>query len=286
MDKGLLVTKGLVNILCCVVPFKKWRKRLRYDLYDRKRRRLELVERGFKIGEETITTPEGIRIDITDKADHPLYMVKEVFIKSEYKFSIGKNSVLIDIGMNRGAASLLFASDENIKKIYSYEPFGPTFEKAKKNLSFNPELSEKIIANNCGLGKSETTLELPYISNASGAMSTTFDVCPDQKNTTMEKVVIKDASKEIGSIISENQGKHIIIKCDCEGAEFEIFERLNEEGLFGKIDMVVMEYHFQKPDRLVEILESENFVVQVKAGSKKSQTGYIYAVRIAERAAQ
>jgi Holliday junction resolvase len=45
----------------------------------------------------------------------------------------------------------------------------------------------------------------------------------------------------------------------------------------------MMEYHFEKPDRLVNILAENGFAVQTKAGSSKSKTGYIYAVRMAER---
>jgi hypothetical protein len=44
-----------------------------------------------------------------------------------------------------------------------------------------------------------------------------------------------------------------------------------------------MEYHFDKPDRLINILAENGFAVQVKPGSSKSRTGYIYAVRMAER---
>ena len=275
--------KALVNFICCFVPKKKWRKKIRYNLIERKRRRKELLNYGFKIDAGIITTPHGVHIDITDKPDHPLYLVKEVFVKSEYNLNITKESILIDIGMNRGASSLLFATNENIRKIYAYEPFKPTFELAKRNLELNPQLSEKINVFNVGLGKTEITLELPYLATATGGMSTTHDVCKDEKYTKKETVIIKDAGKEITAILEENKNKHVIIKCDCEGAEFEIFERLNEEKIVDKIDIVLMEFHFEKPDRLINILTENGFVAQVKPGSSKSRTGYIYAVRMAER---
>ena len=233
--------------------------------------------------DDIITTPQGVRMDISDKADRPLYLIKEVFVKTEYNLHITKESVLIDIGMNRAAASLLFAANKNIERVYSYEPFSPTFDKAKKNLGLNPELSEKIIPHNCGLGKADTVLKLPYVANATGGMSTTHDVVKGARSVSEETVVIKDSAKEIGSIIADNKDRHIIIKCDCEGAEFEIFERLSEEGLFGQIDVVLMEYHFQEPDRLLRILTEHGFVAQTKTGSRKSKTGYIYSVRMAPR---
>lgn len=275
--------KALVNFMCCFVPKKKWRKKIRYNLIYNKIRRRELLDYGFKIDSGIITTPKGIRVDISDTSDHPLYLIKEVFVKSEYNLNLRKESILIDIGMNRATASLLFAANENIKRIYAYEPFKPTFELAKKNLELNPQLSKKIIAFNFGLGKAETTLELPYMANATGGMSTTHDVCKGEKNIKKEMVIIKDVAKEIAPILEENKNKHIIVKCDCEGAEFEIFERLNEENIVSRIDVVMMEYHFEKPDRLVNIFAENSFAAQVRPGSRKSRTGYIYAVRTADR---
>lgn len=275
--------KALVNFICCFVPRKKWRKKIRYNLIFSKIRRKELLDHGFKINAGIITTPQGVRIDISDKPDHPLYLIKEVFVKSEYNLNIRKESILIDIGMNRGAASLFFATNENIKKIYSYEPFKPTFELAKRNLELNPQLSEKINAFNLGLGKTEKTMELPYLATATGCMSTTHNVCKGEKKTKIETIIIKDAAEELAPILEENKNRHIIVKCDCEGAEFEIFERLSEEKIVGKIDIVLMEFHFDKPDRLINTLTENCFAVQVKPGSSKSQTGYIYAVRMAER---
>ncbi len=275
--------KALVNFMCCFVPKKKWRKRLRYELVDIKSERNELLNCGFKIDAGIITTPQGVKFDISNTADHPLYLIKVVFIRSEYNLNIKRDSILIDIGMNRAAVSLLFASNENVKKIYAYEPFQPTFEVAKKNLQLNPRLSEKINAFNFGLGKSKKTLELPYMKDATGGMSTTHDVCQNQENIKKETVVVKDAAKEIAPILEENKDKYIIVKCDCEGAEFEIFERLREENLISRIDVVMMEYHFEKPDQLINILTENAFAVQTKIGSRKSKTGYIYAVRMKEK---
>ena len=275
--------KGLINFICCFIPIKKWRKKIRSNLMDSIRRRKELLDYGFKIDHGIITTPEGVRLSISDKSDHPFYLIKEVFVKNEYNLILRKESILFDIGMNKAAVSLLFATNNNIKKIYAYEPFKPTFESAKINLELNPHLSRKIQAFNFGLGKNEQTLELPYIMHASGGMSTTHNICKGEKNATKEIVTIKDAVKEINPIIEENKNSCVIVKCDCEGAEFDIFDRLNENDIFKKIDVIMMEYHFESPERLVNILADNGFAIQVKSGSKKSKTGYIYAVRTSEK---
>jgi FkbM family methyltransferase len=269
--------------LCCFVPSKKKRKKIKRKLIGTKSRRKKLLAHGCKIENEIVTTPEGVKIDISNVPHEAMGITKEVFLKKDYVVNFSNDAVLFDIGLNRGIVSLFFATYPNIKKIYSFEPFKPTFELAKKNLGLNPQLSEKINAFNFGLGKEETILELPYMDEATGGMSTTHDVCKDGKNIKTETVIIKDAAKEIAPILKENKDKHIIVKCDCEGAEFEIFERLNEEKLIKNMDVILMEYHFRSPDGLVSILTKNGFAVRTKVLSKKMSTGYVYAVRMAEK---
>lgn len=274
------ITKMLVNLLCCFIPSKKKRKEIKRKLIGTKSRRKRLLAHGCKIKNDIVTTPEGIKIDISNVPHEAMGITKEVFLNRSYAINFSADAVLIDIGLNRGIASLFFATCPNIKNIYSFEPFKPTFELAKKNLELNPQLSEKINAFNFGLGKAEITLKLPYMDKATGGMSTTYDVCKGEKNIRKETVVIRDAAREIASILEENKDKCIIVKCDCEGAEFEIFERLDEENLVGKMDVVLMEYHFNEPDGLVSILAGNGFVVRTRVLSKKMGTGYIYAVRM------
>ncbi|MHC4539088.1 MAG: FkbM family methyltransferase [Planctomycetota bacterium] len=281
--KDFAVAEALVKFICCFVPTKRWRRSIRYRLVVNPRLQHQLLSQGFVLNDGVMTTPQGVRIDVSNTPDCPLYLVREVFVKSEYNLDISRESVLIDIGMNRAAVSLRFAANQNIKSIYAFEPFRPTFESARRNLELNPQLSEKIHTFNVGLGRKEATLELPYQSTRTGGMSTTHDACKGQKNVTTETVIIKDAAKEITTILEDNKNKYIIVKCDCEGAEFEIFDRLAEQGLVGRIDVVIMEYHFEPPDRLVKILTREDFAVQRKSASQKAKTGYIYAVRMAEK---
>jgi len=275
--------KLLVSILCCFVPSKKRRKEIRNKLVKFKECRKQLLDYGCKIENEIVTTPEGVKIDISNMPHEAMGFTKEIFLNKYYAVNFSRDAVLIDIGLNRGIASLFFATYPNIKKIYSFEPFKATFELAKRNLELNPQLSKKINPFNFGLGKAETTLELAYMAKATGGMSTTHDVCKGKKNIKKETVVIKDAAKEITTILEENKNKHIIVKCDCEGAEFEIFERLNEENMIGRIDVVIMEYHFENPDRLISILAENSFAIQTKLDSRKIRTGYIYAVRMSGR---
>ncbi|MHC4539089.1 MAG: FkbM family methyltransferase [Planctomycetota bacterium] len=275
--------KILANFLCCFVPGKRTRKEIKRRLAGTGSRRKRLLAAGCRITNDILTTPEDVKIDVSNVPHEAMGITKEVFLNRNYAVDLGCDAVLIDVGLNRGIASLFFATCPNIKRIYSFEPFRPTFELARKNLGLNPQLAEKITAYNVGLGKAETTRELPYMSKATGGMSTTHDVCRGEKDIEEVTVIIKDAAREISRILEANKNEHMILKCDCEGAEFEIFERLDEENLIGHIDVVLMEYHFDKPDRLVEILAENGFAVHTKVLSEKMGTGDIYAVRMTER---
>ena len=271
--------KILVNLLCCFVPSKKKRREIRNKLAKSKERCKKLLDYGCIIEGNIAYTKEHIRFDISDYAKVCAH-IGEILVNETYNLSCKDDSVVIDIGMNRAIASLFFAAKETVKKIYAFEPFEPTLALAKKNLDLNPELNKKIRTFAYGLGKEDMTLEIPYSVNLSDCMSTTHTISVKQ-NTRTETVTIKDAAQILAPIFEENKNNRIIIKCDCEGAEFEILERLNDENLIGKIDVVLMEYHFDKPDRLVKILTESGFSVHVKHGLKKKPVvGYLYAVKM------
>ncbi len=271
--------KILVSILCCFVLSKKRRKELRNKLVKSKERRKKLLNYGCTIEGEVAITKEQLRFDISDYAKACNH-IGEILVEEAYNLSCKEDSVVIDIGMNRAIASLFFAAKENVKKIYAFEPFKPTLALAQKNLDLNPELNKKIQTFACGLGKKDTTLDIPYSINLSDCMSTTHTVSV-KHNVRTETVTVKDAAQILAPIFEENKNNRIIVKCDCEGAEFEIFERLDEENLVVKIDVVLMEYHFKKPDRLVKILTENDFAVHVIHGSKKEPiTGYLYAAKM------
>lgn len=271
--------KVLVNLLCCFIPSPRKRKEIRKKFVKSKERRKKLLSYGCIIEGDIVCTEEQIRFDISDYAKACAH-IEEIIVNDTYNFNCKDKSVVIDIGMNRAISTLFFAAKENVKEIYAFEPFEPTLALAKKNLALNPELNKKIKIFAYGLGKEDAILEIPFSIDLSDCMSTTHSVSVKQ-NVKKETVAVKDAAKILAPIFKEDKNNRIIVKCDCEGAEFEILERLDEENLVGKMDVVLMEYHFKKPDKLVEIFTENGFAVHVKYGLKKEPiTGYLYAVKM------
>ena len=269
--------KRWVNLICSVVPSRKLRQQIR-NKYKAAQRRKQLVAMGCTIENDCVTTPGNIKFDISDAAKVCAH-IEEIIVNKTYSLFGREEAVVIDIGMNRGVASLYFAAQKNIRRVYAFEPFMPTLELAKKNLSLNPELSKKIQTFACGLGKAGTTLVIPYSVNASDSMSTTHAVSV-KKNVRQETVSVKDAAEVLAPLFHEHRHCRIWLKCDCEGAEFDILRRLDEKKLTDKIDAVLMEYHFQSPDDLVSILTENGFAVHIRQGSNDPIVGYLYAVKM------
>ena len=71
-----------------------------------------------------------------------------------------KNSIVIDIGMNVGIASLFFATLPHVEKVYAFEPFKAPYLRAMDNFKLNPALSAKIQAYNFGLSNKFEELDV------------------------------------------------------------------------------------------------------------------------------
>jgi FkbM family methyltransferase len=237
----------------------------------------------YREGKYTIVTNDKLKIETNSSAGGQLGSIYEVLGSGSYDLSINKPYIMFDIGLNIGVTSLYFAQNDNIKKIYAFEPFTPTRLLAQRNLELNPKLAEKIQVFDFGLGKEEKDLEIAYNPHAPYNMSTTLDLFQNVKlkkvQSSLENVVIKKTS-EIFSPLLEKKGAHkVFCKIDCEGAEFEILEDLDQAGLLSQIDVIIMEWHFRVPDVLIDLLEKNNFVCFFTTLFYANNIGIIRAVR-------
>ena len=258
---------------------------------DRKRYKKRLA-RLEKCGNYQIKEIEGVKVAHGNGFNFGhifdgdgILIVEEIFKNDEYNFDIGEQSVVIDIGMNIGFASLYFASRDDVKAVYGFEPFGPTFEQAIFNFKINEKLAKKIHPHNYGLGDKDKELTLEYYSKAPGRMSTvkSIDEIPHSRKypTKTETVTIKDARKDISAIIEQNKDTKIVIKCDTEGSEKEIFESLDSIGVLKDIDVIMLEYHFSYDKPTEEILKRNGFVFfkQKNAILETGDFGVIRAIK-------
>ena len=80
-------------------------------------------------------------------------------------------------------------------------------------------------------------------------------------------------------------GLEIVVKMDCEGSEFPIFEDLEVRGLIGKIRIFMIEWHkWWSHDKtgfdLVRPLLANGFDILDQTNVANPHAGMIYAIRI------
>jgi FkbM family methyltransferase len=261
----------VVNLLCCFIPVGKWRRLLRQKAGGNQRRYKRRMGRLKTCGDFQVVEIEGVRVARGNDLNlghifdgDGILIVEEIFKNEEYHFDIGRDAVVIDIGMNIGLASLYFAQRDDVTAVYGYEPFGTTYEQALFNFRINEGVARKIYPHNCGLGDTDKMLTLDYYPRTPGRMSTvkTLDeIHPNRKyESRQESVQIRNAAVEIRTVLDRHPGVSCVLKCDAEGAEKEIFESLDAGGILKRIDVILLEYHFSYDMPVMDMLRRNGFV--------------------------
>ncbi|MGL5820571.1 MAG: FkbM family methyltransferase [Sarcina sp.] len=209
------------------------------------------------------------------------YVVKEVFLYGEYNydFDLEKTYTVIDIGANIGDTSLYFANNNNVEKVIAFEPFKPTYERAKDNIYRNINLMNKIDLRNYGLGDKSEKIEVYYNSINTGNMSSVVnnEEFIDENKTKCE-LIIKSFEEVFSEIVTMNKQNSILLKIDCEGAEFSIFESVrHREDLFVNVEAIIMEWHHKYPVDILVTLKEFGFRTICKRTVAK--VGMIYAFK-------
>ena len=218
-----------------------------------------------------ISTIEGVTIRERYLTDSDI--LTEIFISNNYNIHLPeKDSVFIDVGMNVGIASLYFARYEWISKVYGFEPFPDTYQQAIDNFALNDtSVRDKIFPKNIALFNKDEEVEVAIGHEESGWRNI---MCRTEGKQRVN-IVCRNASVEIGEIVSQNVGKQIILKIDTEGSEFSIFESLQETDILSNISAVMLEYH-RNPEPINKILSVFGFRYFVVG---KNSFGMIYAVK-------
>lgn len=203
---------------------------------------------------------DGITVNV--QTGEEILILYEVFIKGIYNYNTADKFIAIDIGMNVAITSLYYSSFKNAVKIYSFEPFVPTFNQAVKNIGLN-ESGKKIIAENFGLGgrdHTSTVLFDPVYKGSMGVNSIPTYI-PKSDNVSHEEITIKAASPVLRSIIEKESNYKKLLKIDCEGSEYDIIDDLANNNLLAEFDSIIIEWHIKGPDKLIETLINNNFNV-------------------------
>jgi len=241
-----------------------------------------LYDRGFGVrisGGDIVLTINGLSFYANCRDD--MNFIGELFFENAYNFKSDRPICVIDIGMNIGLASLLFAKKNEVREVHSFEPFRSTYERALANLGLNGAVSGKIHAHNFGLADKdwEGQILVPQTSD-SGAMSTigTGEGIP-------VNIAVRDAATVLRPIVEDARarGLDVMVKVDCEGSEFAIFETLIANDLLRQLSGFMVEWHAmfdgKTQETLIKPLREAGFVVFDR--SPPTGNGFFYAARLA-----
>lgn len=180
-----------------------------------------------------------------------------------------------------------FAAQPNVVHVYGFEPFAKTFHKVQENIELNPSLQRRILPLNYGLGGSAREETCLFNDERKGGNSIYQDIRSSEREryaSNQDEVVticIKNASEEFIKIQQKHPLQEWVVKMDCEGAEYEIFEDLLQSGSFLKIRAFLMEWHGGNDQRLIELLKMHEYVVFTHFFSiENPKLGMMYAVRV------
>ena len=220
---------------------------------------------------------DNICFKVKNKSDH--MVMNDIFKKNSWNFCTKEKVVVIDIGMNIGLASLYFANMDNVERVYGYEPFPQTYQTALDNICMNDaRIQSKIIPNNYGLTDKEQTIEVLYDSKYTTNMRIDGGerLHGDEEKVVQVRTLI--ASDVIGNIMEKHTDAKIVLKVDCEGSEYSIFENLCATGVLNKIYMILMETHDGRENEIKSSLAQSGFVYFDNYVGYRSRLSFIYAV--------
>ncbi len=232
--------------------------------------------------EEIIATFDRLKLFIT--SDEDVTLITDIFINNCYTAYLPRKCIAIDIGMNVGMASLAFAGNPMVERVYAFEPFAVPFGRALRNFELNAARSQKIIPYNFGLSDSDANLEV--LSQDQNTMGTSVR---GLETGNKETIQLRDAARELKKFLAEahRDGLGVFVKMDCEGSEFPIFEALEREDLLKSIDVIVMEWHIwwskQKTQHdLIRPLVKSGFAVFDRTPVDDRFAGIVLAVKTAQ----
>lgn len=246
-----------------------------------------------KIQKMDILLDGRIKIDIKNTkiilgSEDEYFNTMDTLYNECYKYSINNNKkdIVLDIGMNIADSTLYFLKNENIEKIYAYEPFKQTYTRALTNLG-KYKTDSRLELNCYGLSNKTEMRTLTFQEDMTCGLSTLENMftyvhhqymksklISDTKET-FEMVHVKEAALEIAQIVQKHKNCNFIMKMDCEGEEYNILSNLIEKNFLMVFDFIMLEWHYKGRKSIEDFLCRGGY--SYHSIDKSEEMGMIYA---------
>lgn len=224
---------------------------------------------------------DGLRFAVRHSSDE--CVLQEVFLHNCYSFYAGEESfILFDIGMNVGLASLYFLHYPQTEHVYAFEPFRETYEQALANFSLNDEtLQNRITAYNFALSDYAGTETFSYVGDFTGGMRIANGATHVEAGTENAATIeIKDAAEILRPLLAKHSDRKIIMKIDCEGSEYKIFQSMEKAGILDHVQVFLMETHDDRENELKSILRKHGYLYFDQYRGNPGGCGMLYAYKM------
>ena len=161
-------------------------------------------------------------LDLNEAIDLSIYLIGrfEPSIFHIIKSLSGKEKYdYIDIGANSGVHSLYLAKEFNSSKVYAIEPTKYSYTKLLKNIELNPNIKNQIIPIQGFITSKESKPDSVYTSWELASNNEKHSQHLGVKKSLEDCKLIK-----FDELVSINNIKKAIIKCDVDGNELFVFE--------------------------------------------------------------
>jgi FkbM family methyltransferase len=176
-------------------------------------------------------------------------MINEIWVYEEYNpegFEINKNDIIMDIGANVGVFTVYAASKASEGKVYAFEPVKENFDRLKDNAKLNN--LKNVVAYNAGVSDKTGNKDIMVSGINTGGHSFYITGGENRQKFSIKTISLKD-------VFAMNKIDRInFLKCDCEGAEYEILFSAPE--LLKRIDKISMEVHALDEKRDVQTMKN------------------------------
>jgi FkbM family methyltransferase len=205
-------------------------------------------------------------------------IVDEIFVKGIYDqaiVSLRGGAVVIDVGANIGLFTL--AAAQRGARVYCFEPMVENLSLLRENISLNG-YGDRVFASELAVSCNEGEMEFFVKEGDTGGATGYVEVHQDwfERGRVKRQVHKRMVTCiTLSDALSRCDGRCDLLKMDCEGAEYDIFEYVDGVTL-GQIGSIMLEYHPYHRDvrSITDKLERSGFVVTVRP-----EISLVYATR-------